>query len=35
MIRFTHHSFNVIKELKHMKQIALNFLNSTNSILQQ
>ena len=32
--RLTYHSLSVIKELKHMKQIALNSLNNTNIILQ-
>ena len=31
----TSHGYRVIKELKHMKQIALNSLNGTNIILQQ
>ena len=31
----TNHGYRVIKELKLMKQIALNSLNGTNIILQQ
>ena len=31
----TNHAYRVIKELKHMKQIALNSVNGTNIILQQ
>ena len=29
------HAYDIIKELKHMRQIALNSLNNTNVILQQ
>ena len=35
MKRLTNHTFRVIKDLKHMKQIALNSLNNTNIILHQ
>ena len=31
----TNHGYRVIKELKHMMQIALNSLNGTSIILQQ
>ena len=35
MKHLTNHTFRVIKDLKYMKQIALNSLNSTNIILHQ
>ena len=35
IVRLTYHSLSVIKELKHMKQIALNSLNNKNIISQQ
>ena len=35
MKHLTNHTFRVIKDLKHMKQIALNSLNNTNIILNQ
>lgn len=31
----TNHGYRVIKEFKHVKQVALNSLNGTNFILQQ
>ena len=35
IVRLTYLSLSVIKELKHMKQIALNSLNNKNIISQQ